>query len=362
MTTNIQLLRSSIEQKRPAASVLLDGQVALNINYKEPGLFFRLTNGQLAKVGPVAYTNDGLAPNSAAAGQPGNSLGELWFDARISYDSGVTKLWDGVQWRATSGFTVNDATGDFSIDRDLTVNILHADTIDLNDALVLKNDLLSDGDCQHNIGHDLARFNTGYFCTVDSKGSVFAANDLVGTNAVVSNETITTHLIVADNTTLGSELADTLIVEASSQFKAFVSIDAGSYTKGDVTIGDALNPCTDVLTVNSVSTFNCDATFKQAVNFEQGSSLVGDTVIGDGCATSTLTIEAATTVKCDVLPDPDSTINLGSPTARFANVYTGDLHLKNERGDWSMIEEEDALTLRNNVTGKVYNIMMQERV
>ena len=63
-----------------------------------------------------------------------------------------------------------------------------------------------------------------------------------------------------------------------------------------------------------------------------------------------------------ILPTADSTYDLGSATLRFANVYTGDLHLKNDRGDWTMIEEDDALTLRNNVTGKVFNIMMQERV
>jgi hypothetical protein len=46
---------------------------------------------------------------------------------------------------------------------------------------------------------------------------------------------------------------------------------------------------------------------------------------------------------------------------RWANVYTGDLHLKNDRGDYTIIEEEDALTLRNNKTGKVYNFVLEER-
>ena len=40
------------------------------------------------------------------------------------------------------------------------------------------------------------------------------------------------------------------------------------------------------------------------------------------------------------------------------NFHTGDLHLKNDRGDWTMIEEEDVLTLRNNKTGKRYAISM----
>lgn len=360
MTTNIQLLRSSIEQKRPAASVLLDGQVALNLNYKEPGLFFRLTNGELTKVGPVAYTNDGLAPNSAAAGQPGNSLGELWYDDRISFDNGVLKMWDGVQWNTTSGFTVNDATGDFTLDRDITCNVLHADTIDLSDALILKNDLLSDGDCQHNIGHDLERFNIGYFCTVDVKGSAYINNDVVAYNAVIGNQTQTDTLTVVKDATIGGSLAHTLTVNAGATFEAVVQMRNGLVLKGDTVLGDGLNLCNDNLTVNSVSTFNCDATFKQAVNFEQGSSLVGDTVIGDGCGTSTLTIEAATTVKCDILADPDNTVNLGSPTQRFANIYTGDLHLKNDRGDWTMVEEDEYLTLRNNKSGKTFRLLMEE--
>ena len=62
----------------------------------------------------------------------------------------------------------------------------------------------------------------------------------------------------------------------------------------------------------------------------------------------------------DVLPSTDNTINLGSPTNRFANIYTGDLHLRNERGNWTMIEEETYLSLRNNDTGKTYKIQMEE--
>ena len=84
----------------------------------------------------------------------------------------------------------------------------------------------------------------------------------------------------------------------------------------------------------------------------------GDIVLGDGCLTSTLKINAATTLCCDLLPEADVTVNLGSVDKRFANIYTGDLHLKNDRGDWTVIEEEDCLTMRNNKTGKRYAISM----
>ena len=59
-------------------------------------------------------------------------------------------------------------------------------------------------------------------------------------------------------------------------------------------------------------------------------------------------------------PHSDNTVNLGSPTLRFANIYTGDLHLRNDRGDWTMIEEEDYLSLRNNKTGTTFRLVMEE--
>lgn len=64
-------------------------------------------------------------------------------------------------------------------------------------------------------------------------------------------------------------------------------------------------------------------------------------------------------VKTSILPDADLGANLGSSSLRFANVYTGDLHLKNDRGDWTVIEEEEYLTLRNNKTGKMFKIVME---
>ena len=64
-------------------------------------------------------------------------------------------------------------------------------------------------------------------------------------------------------------------------------------------------------------------------------------------------------VSSDIIPDGNRTRNLGSDTARFANVFTGDLHLKNERGDYTLIEEEDCLTIRFNKTGKRYKFLLE---
>jgi hypothetical protein len=61
-----------------------------------------------------------------------------------------------------------------------------------------------------------------------------------------------------------------------------------------------------------------------------------------------------------VTPGTDNAQDLGSASLRWRNVYTTDLHLANERGNWTVIEEEDYLTLRNNKTDKVYKLIMEE--
>ncbi len=60
-----------------------------------------------------------------------------------------------------------------------------------------------------------------------------------------------------------------------------------------------------------------------------------------------------------ILPEADSQFDLGSPTKRFANIYTGDLHLRNERGHWQIVEERDFLTVINRHTGKKYKMVLE---
>lgn len=160
------------------------------MNSLEPGLFFKLTDGNLTKIGPTTVNTTGFAPNSSPAGFNGNAVGETWFDGRSAFSSPVMKVWNGGSWLSASGFEVDDATGNMTLGAKLTVD----------------------------------------------------------------------ELAVAGN----------------------------------------------------------------------------------------------------VLPATDCSYELGSPTQRWANVYTCDLHLRNERGDWTLIEEETYLSLRNNKTGTVYKLKMEE--
>jgi len=95
----LRQLRSAEPQKRPIPTSLEDGQLALNSNTTEPGLFFKDSNDELIKVGPVFIGS--LAPNSnpAVGGLSGNSVGEFWYDT--SEES--LKLWNGSVWIEITG-------------------------------------------------------------------------------------------------------------------------------------------------------------------------------------------------------------------------------------------------------------------
>jgi len=75
--------------------------------------------------------------------------------------------------------------------------------------------------------------------------------------------------------------------------------------------------------------------------------------------TSILALTGTLGMNGNIVPDSDVTYDLGSASKRWANIYTGDLHLKNDRGDWTLIEEEAFLSIRNNKTGKRFKINME---
>ena len=71
-----------------------------------------------------------------------------------------------------------------------------------------------------------------------------------------------------------------------------------------------------------------------------------------------------------LLPGTDNTQDLGSTSLRWANVYSGDVHLNNtgmggneidgSEGHWTMQEGADDLFLINRITGKKYKFNLTE--
>jgi len=114
----LQQLRSSTANKRPTAAAMSDGQLAVNTNATNPGLFFKDADGSVRKVGPVFIGSS--APNSSPAtgGSTGHAVGEQWLDNTGGIY--VLKIWDGTAWRSESG-TFVDVSGD-TMTGDLVMN------------------------------------------------------------------------------------------------------------------------------------------------------------------------------------------------------------------------------------------------
>ena len=74
MAQRIQLKRSSIAGRRPDGSYLEPGELALNSNASDPGLFFEANNGTIIKAGPTAI---GVKEPTTAVGY---GQGETWYD------------------------------------------------------------------------------------------------------------------------------------------------------------------------------------------------------------------------------------------------------------------------------------------
>lgn len=92
-------------------------------------------------------------------------------------------------------------------------------------------------------------------------------------------------------------------------------------------------------------------------------NVLDGTITSDKIQNGAVTAEKIT-LNNTLIPTEDDQFDLGSSVNRMANVHTrvittGDLNLKSEQGDWTVIEQADFIKLRNNRTGRSFRIVME---
>lgn len=340
MTTDIQLLRSSVARKRPDPSQLLDGQAAINTNPEEPGLYFKLSSGNLTKIGPAVYNTNSAAPNSSPAGSTGNAVGETWLDGRSNYASAILRVWNGAAWLNSSGFTVDETSGDYSIARQLTATALIGNGTGDDSFIRFPNDTTNNRPATPQAG--MGRFNT-----TDNVFELYDGTDWVrylatgGSGGGGGNVTVE-DLTVDGDSTIGSNCgSSTLAINSVTSVNCDATI--GATTGNTLTVTSRIS--SDLIPNNSSRDLGSSG-LRWAEAWVTTLNASGNSVLGSGC-TSTLTIDAATTIQCNtilgtdsgnrvnfnaligsnIVPDGNATRDLGSATARWANLYVSDLDI-----------------------------------
>ena len=164
--------------------------------------------------------------------------------------------------------------------------------------------------------------------SVSATGSISGSSTLQAVGATTLGSTLN----VSGNTGIGTDATGGILLHVSASTGALFQIDA---TSGSVPSANA-----PILYVTG--------------------GAVGKVGIGTQTPTAQLAVNGALHVTGSILPGADNSHDLGSSAMRWANVYTGDLHLANDRGDWTVIEEENYLTIRSNKTGKRFKLLMEE--
>ena len=119
MTVQVLSRRSTLLYDRPLPSRLGIGELALNANAGDPGLYFAdSTNAALLKIGPTFVGS--TAPNLTPAGYSSLSKGESWLDTASTQ---ILKIYDGSAWQTpkavasiSSGKPINPVDGQLHYD------------------------------------------------------------------------------------------------------------------------------------------------------------------------------------------------------------------------------------------------------
>ena len=236
-------------------------------------------------------------------------------------------------WSTTTGNLTIDAAGELALDTDGT------DAINLGTEAAAKT---------ITIGNDAS-----------TKVDVNAlAIELDSAGTIVLNSTTTTDVDSTGILSLNSGAA----INIGNDDDDF-AINIGGTGTRTITLGSTTSTLA-LNTTGGASTVTVKANTASAMKWSDGTddllSINSSALATYGTEGHIVVGHAGTANEVALIPGADNVFNLGTPTARWANIYTGDLHLSNDRGNWTVVEENDFLSLRNNKNGKTYKLLMEE--
>jgi hypothetical protein len=270
----------------------------------------------------------------------------------------------------TNSITLNVGNGGTVIQRDGTaIGTLGGNSTNFNIGAatgVLTSSIVNSNVGLINFGGAATVINVG-----NSAGNVTFAGDIAVNGGDITTPASTFNLVNANATTVslagaattlnianGATLAQTLNLGTSSTGSSTYNLATGATDSGatktiNLATGGAAGSTTNV---NIGSAQGGTTIVNKDFTVSGITSLNGDTTIGNATS-DRVTFNAYVT--SSILPSDDLAWTLGSQSQRWQHIYTGDLHLRNDRGDYTLIEEEDFLSIRFNKTGKRYKFLLE---
>ena len=154
-------------------------------------------------------------------------------------------------------------------------------------------------------------------------------------------------------------------VAMQSHGTSFLTFASGSGVDNSVTIAPVGATTANLLNTvaTTVNAFGAATTLELGAatgttSVNNNLTVDGNTTLGNDANTDTITFTAR--AASSLVPSANYTHDLGSVDLRWKNIYTGDLHLKNDRGNWTIVEEAECLTITNNLNGKRYKFVLEE--
>lgn len=194
--------------------------------------------------------------------------------------------------------------------------------------------------------------------TVGASLYVSGSAEVAGSLLLLSDAFVSTDISVLGDAGVEGNVY-TSVVTASMGFSGSLTrlSNGASYLVAgtNVTITSASNGAVTI----SASGGGTPAGSNTEIQFNNAGSFGASANLNFNSSTNTLSLTGSFGIQGSIIPNSDSAYTLGTADKRWAHVYTGDLHLRNDRGDWTIIEEKDYLCVVNNITGKKYKMMLQ---
>tara|TARA_B100001123_G_scaffold437566_1_gene570022 strand:- start:317 stop:2659 length:2343 start_codon:yes stop_codon:yes gene_type:complete len=317
-----------------------DSDVTVSTAAKDLALTVSGGGAQVLQLNSAGTGTDAIDINATAGGMDVDVAGALSIDANddsdITVSASAKDLTIGVSGGGAQVLKLDSAgTGADAIDINATAGGIQVDS---SGAIAIES---SGGTIS--IGADAVAqaisVGTGAAARTITMGNVTGATALAfnaGTGGIALASTGTGDI------TLDSD--DTLLLDADGVLE--LNSSAGAISIGNDDVAQAINIGTNG---NRTITIGEDGNTSSGVVVRSEAGLTLD------AGSNNITVTAGS-----IIPSADEGVNLGSDSVRFGNIYTGDLHLCNDRGNWTLVEENSMITFRNNYTGKWFRMVMEE--